>query len=357
MTNSSSSKRRLLRTFLGLAAFALLMTACRSDTTDPETEDGPAEGFRDEVEGLDDVVLDEDLCPSRPNPVVYTENEFIFTGDPAELIERQLEFEQIAVSGDVSYFLVQSSIERAEFLDRDDAFRQHYFWMAPIHRGHPVDTPEDPDGTEYDPVSDWGSGLGSNVAIIDAIPDGSDIAEHGNFIVAMMSDLGAAGTLFDVPTIEGSSDSIFFKESDLIIAVADIDPGSFDAVNLSLGTYGCPEHEPGALNKILDGLGVEIVASAGNDGTGQEMFPAAAFIAVGSMDKDGNRSCFSNYGNWVDYWVVGEEVLGEIGGVDKTWSGTSFAAPQVAALTKSGTTATATMPATVGDLKAEYECS
>ncbi|MGH1492763.1 MAG: S8 family peptidase [Acidimicrobiales bacterium] len=350
--------------FCVLAVFGLLATACPSEPTDPppptvppEQEDGPAEGYKDEVSALPDVVLDDDLCPARPNPVIYTANEFIFTGDPDELERKQLVFEEIAVSGDVTYYLVQGSLEEEEFLQNEDAFRQHYFWMSPIHRGHPVDTPEDPDGDVYEPASDWGESLGGSVAIIDAIPDGSDIAEHGNFIIGMLARLGTPSELFKVETLPGTTDSIFFREADLIRAVNEISPDQFSAVNLSLGTYGCPDHKPGALNRILAGLGIDIVASAGNDGTGQETYPAAEFIAVGSINKSGELSCFSNYGPWVDYWVVGEEVLGDIGGADKTWSGTSFAAPQVAAQIDAGIVATATAPAVVSDPNPEYECS
>jgi subtilisin family serine protease len=91
----------------------------------------------------------------------------------------------------------------------------------------------------------------------------------------------------------------------------------------------------------LAALGIDIVASAGNDNVSQETWPAARFIGVGSINPREERSCFSNYGPWVDHWVIGEEVLGELppgsdGQVEfeigpVTWSGTSFAAPQVAA--------------------------
>jgi subtilase family protein len=109
------------------------------------------------------------------------------------------------------------------------------------------------------------------------------------------------------------------------------------------------------------------VAGAGNDATNKPYFPAAdrGVIAVGAVHRDGSgrwrRACFSNYGPWVDASAPGVNVLstfldyegpmiprevlaqciGRLGGEDRMpsgkftgwahWSGTSFAAPMVAA--------------------------
>jgi Subtilase family len=109
------------------------------------------------------------------------------------------------------------------------------------------------------------------------------------------------------------------------------------------------------------------VAGAGNDATNKPYFPAAdpRVIAVGAVQRDGSgrwrRACFSNYGPWVDASAPGVSVLstfldyqgpmiprevlaqciGRLGGEDRMpsgkfagwahWSGTSFAAPIVAA--------------------------
>ncbi len=93
---------------------------------------------------------------------------------------------------------------------------------------------------------------------------------------------------------------------------------------------------------------VVVVAAAGNEATAQPMFPAAmkGVIGVASYNPEvGHRSTFSNYGPWVDCAAAGDRVVGPYvkgkGGplADGTqrdfegwarWSGTSFAAPQVA---------------------------
>lgn len=61
-----------------------------------------------------------------------------------------------------------------------------------------------------------------------------------------------------------------------------------------------------------------LVAAAGNDGDTQEFYPAAysprqadrkrpAIVSVGALRYDSKgRACFSNYGNWVDVYALGE---------------------------------------------------
>jgi subtilisin family serine protease len=107
-----------------------------------------------------------------------------------------------------------------------------------------------------------------------------------------------------------------------------------------------------------------IVASAGNRSSDRPFYPAAfdGVLAVGSLDlnadRDGSawtsptragpRSEFSNYGPWVDAWAGGEKLVTHhvadlafyaggpvLEGVAEV-SGTSFAAPAVAALLAEG---------------------
>ena len=95
---------------------------------------------------------------------------------------------------------------------------------------------------------------------------------------------------------------------------------------------------------------VVIVASAGNDGTAQEMYPAAfeQVVGVGALTADHRPAGFSSFGPWVTCSCVGAGVVSTfvkgvlppqaIEGRDDVkfdlgafavWSGTSFSAPQV----------------------------
>ncbi len=103
-----------------------------------------------------------------------------------------------------------------------------------------------------------------------------------------------------------------------------------------------------------DGVKTIVVAAAGNDTTCDPFYPAAYpwVIAVGSVDPDGKRSDFSNYGPWVDVYARGRDLVNafpvgtytchypqnidpvtgphvrQFDGMAK-WSGTSFATPIV----------------------------
>ena len=100
-----------------------------------------------------------------------------------------------------------------------------------------------------------------------------------------------------------------------------------------------------------------IVAAAGNDGQARKFWPAAAadpanniegptIVAVGSLDGTLSPSDFTNTGSWVTVSTLGEEIVGDFpagdypldeqqsesfAGGGARWSGSSFAAPIVAA--------------------------
>lgn len=107
-----------------------------------------------------------------------------------------------------------------------------------------------------------------------------------------------------------------------------------DIINYSAGGYDPANSEEDAVKLALDS-GIKVVASAGNgDYVGDEKiiydidkhpyYPAAydkRIVVVGSLNKNGLKSSFSNYGKSVDRWEVGVDVTGE----NITMSGTSQA--------------------------------
>jgi hypothetical protein len=151
-----------------------------------------------------------------------------------------------------------------------------------------------------------------------------------------------------------------------------------DIVSLSLGYY---EENPadiaytgqfGAVIAELLGLGVLVVAAAGNDATTRRFYPAAfadqplgggsgpQVISVGALNPDvtASKALFSNEGPWVRAWATGAGVVStyptdvrgtatadhEVPGFGRNsfdpddysagfavWDGTSFAAPLAAA--------------------------
>ncbi|MGQ0839373.1 S8 family peptidase [Actinokineospora sp.] len=102
-----------------------------------------------------------------------------------------------------------------------------------------------------------------------------------------------------------------------------------------------------------------LVAAAGNAGTTRPFWPAAlpAVVAVGATTPSGALADFSGRGPWVDRAAPGVDVVSSHVRLDRgtrayggaRWSGTSFAAPRIAAeaatLLHQGTTAAATFAA------------
>lgn len=128
-------------------------------------------------------------------------------------------------------------------------------------------------------------------------------------------------------------------------------------VSLSLGTHTDDGLPPVAFEAALDAIdelsgGSEapvFVAAAGNSGTTELVWPAAStrVIAVAALTPDSGPAAWSSRGPWVDCSTIGQGVVSTyvegtedtaFGGTDSygtsawaMWTGTSFAAPQIAA--------------------------
>ena len=128
-------------------------------------------------------------------------------------------------------------------------------------------------------------------------------------------------------------------------------------INASFGTPAVDGVPPLALREAVELIAtrhphVLIVASAGNDGADERLYPAGfsrhGVIAVGALNPDLTGAEFSNRGAWVHCSTVGVGVVSTFVagllppeddlGVDDirfgknawaTWSGTSFTAPQI----------------------------
>jgi len=128
-------------------------------------------------------------------------------------------------------------------------------------------------------------------------------------------------------------------------AIPDIDAGMKVAVdlgarvvNMSFGTPAdsVPEGAPTPHRAVVEYAsrhGCVLVAAAGNSGRQERFYPAALpeVIAVGSVSADGTRSAFSTWGDHVAVTAPGERVHSAQRRGYRAASGTSFAAPFVAA--------------------------
>ncbi|GAB3293770.1 S8 family peptidase [Parasphingorhabdus pacifica] len=120
-----------------------------------------------------------------------------------------------------------------------------------------------------------------------------------------------------------------------------------ERVGTVLLTAGCHTADdacpPVLRDEIARDPDVKVVAAAGNHATDRPFWPAALpdVLAVAATGADGRRADFSNHGPWVDAAAPGVDVVSSYvrlaqRGRGRTygfasWSGTSFAAPRLAA--------------------------
>jgi hypothetical protein len=220
----------------------------------------------------------------------------------------------------------------------------------------------------------------------------NDATGHGTFIAGIVRQAAPDARVLSIRIMH--SDDVVY-EGDLICAlalladrIAAAESGSMaemvDVVSLSLGyfdessadvAYGCGLWQ---IIRLLLDMGVAVVAAAGNYSTRRRFYPAAfslqpspvPVIGVGALNPNGSKALFSDAGRWVRAWAAGAAVVStypddvngsrtpqvrvhthpgrlspEAGRPDDrealdpddfrggfaTWSGTSFAAPLIAA--------------------------
>ncbi|MCP3975223.1 MAG: S8 family serine peptidase [bacterium] len=202
-------------------------------------------------------------------------------------------------------------------------------------------------------------------------PDGFSPVKGDSALVLTDDDLAAvlARALFVMAGEPGgpqprlSNKERALQAEQAMTAQPDLKPA---VLNLSLAgaDHGVPDPLPATLEilKVWLDLGIKVVAAAGNDHTDAPHYPAAydGVIGVGAVDRANTDADFSNYGSWVDEKRLGVNVVSAYleGGSDRSsvkvpkptgnprmphrsktrgpwdglasWSGTSFAAPQVA---------------------------
>ncbi|WP_436492661.1 S8 family peptidase [Actinokineospora sp. HUAS TT18] len=117
-----------------------------------------------------------------------------------------------------------------------------------------------------------------------------------------------------------------------------------ERIDVVVMTFGChtPDDQcPPVLARELDACESVVVAAAGNTATTRPFWPAAhpKVVAVGATTPDGDPAPFSGRGPWVDTTAPGVDIVSSHVRLTPTsrtygaarWSGTSFAAPRVAA--------------------------
>lgn len=181
------------------------------------------------------------------------------------------------------------------------------------------------------------------------------VAGHGTFITGLLLDGAPAAMVCSVRQVDVLgviSEAQVLQAIDRVRDLALAELGrELDILNLSLGGWSHGDVEPPFLGEKLRQLmaeGTLVVAAAGNLRTDRKFWPAAMedVVAVAATGRNRNPTPWSSRGEWVD-------VLARGAGVESTfyrgftsrpgrgseavfdgwarWSGTSFAAPRLAA--------------------------
>lgn len=109
--------------------------------------------------------------------------------------------------------------------------------------------------------------------------------------------------------------------------------GGADVISMSLGGAPFSQVEQEAVNYAYN-KGCVIVASSGNDSSGEVSYPAGYdnVIAVGATDENDELAAFSNYGEKLDIVAPGVEIYSTVRGGYGEKSGTSMACPVIAGM-------------------------
>jgi subtilisin family serine protease len=124
-------------------------------------------------------------------------------------------------------------------------------------------------------------------------------------------------------------------------AIAGIDYAIAHHADVINASWGGPDFSPPLRDAFAraGAAGITIVAAAGNDGVSNDAAPTypAAFnlpnlISVAASDRRDKLASFSNYGSSIDVAAPGVEIVSTEGATTGYMSGTSMAAPHVAAI-------------------------
>ena len=163
---------------------------------------------------------------------------------------------------------------------------------------------------------------------------------HGTAVASII--LQYASDVMLVPLVSSAYEKGKIKQVDndtLAQMILDaVDVYDCDIINISAGIV-LDKDTIRAACAHAEEEGVLIVASAGNDyqlNSDVKYYPAAydTVLAVGALNKDGTEIAdFSQRGEWVDIYAIGEEVtISTLSGNTRTGDGSSYSAAKVTAI-------------------------
>lgn len=151
---------------------------------------------------------------------------------------------------------------------------------------------------------------------------------HGTHVAGIVHLIAPEASLMSLRVLNSDGRGNDFKTASAILFAT---YNGADVINLSLGTTNPSELLSDVVREAAR-MGVVVVAAAGNMNLDAKQYPAgeACALAATSVDSQGKKSSFANYGSWINLAAPGENIYSTfpINGY-AWWSGTSMATPFV----------------------------
>jgi subtilisin family serine protease len=153
---------------------------------------------------------------------------------------------------------------------------------------------------------------------------------HGTMLAGLVYRFAPAAHLMPVRVLDSDGSGTLWA------AVQGIDYAVSHGAKIINISWGASDAPPPLVQAISDAraAGVLVVCSAGNSNSNWGQYPATDpnTLTVASLNDDGTKALFSNYGIWVGLDAPGVNIVSTFwDGRYAAWSGTSFSAPMVAA--------------------------
>jgi subtilisin family serine protease len=153
---------------------------------------------------------------------------------------------------------------------------------------------------------------------------------HGTLCAGIIRSIAPDSMIMPLRAFDDSGNSDLFT---VLKAIDFAVEHSAHVINMSFGMDADSPTVHSSIQAAL-GAGITVVASVGNNNSAAPQYPAvyAGVLSVAATDNSDHKASFSNYGSYVTVSAPGANVISSFpGGYYAAISGTSFAAPIVAA--------------------------
>jgi type VII secretion-associated serine protease mycosin len=283
-------------------------------------------------------------------PIKQWQNIFVFESMKSSVEQMTAYFRKYGVDYVEAHFIYSTNKTAVRPIQPNDLLYAPYQWNLPLIQAEKAWKMGKGNGKVKVAVIDTGIDLahpdlqGHLLPGYNAVASGEepyDDVGHGTHVAGIIAARinnfeGIAGLswfnpLIPIKVLDETGSGQSFAVADGIIWATD---NGAKVINLSLGNYARSQFLLDAVRYAYS-RDVVLIAAGGNESTDQLSYPAAfpEVLAVAAVDEKKNRAPFSNYGPYIDVAAPGVHIASTFPGDSyAALSGTSMAAPHVAAL-------------------------